>query len=194
MHYAWVTSNHGPRTILSPVRFLARKATGPVRLATVVHLRFDRIIRRTPRVPLAMPARASHGNLQRFSYPTGPMRDPQGCRTTPLRTRKGIDTARIGKNPARASYLAVRGPYGTLRAPHGLFTGCSRSQNPYGARKLIMHALKLYGHRTGRQNSYGAIRGPHGRTIFVQNSPGTARTGPGSVMWLGHYLTGPARV
>ena len=26
----------------------------------------------------------------------------------------------------------------------------------------------------------------NGRTIFVQNSPGTARTGPGSVMWLRH--------
>ena len=42
----------------------------------------------------------------------------------------------------------------------------------------------------GRQNSYGAARASpmSGRTIFVQNSPGTARTGPGSVMWLRHNL------
>ena len=53
--------------------------------------------------------RAPYGNLQCFSYPTGPVRGPQGCRTPPLRTRKGIDTTRIGKNPARASYFAVRG-------------------------------------------------------------------------------------
>ena len=59
-------------------------------------------------------------------------------------------------------------------------------------------------------NSTGPVRGgkirmaPHGvragpvsgRTIFVQNSPGTARTGPGSVMWLRHQshpTTGPVR-
>ena len=117
--------------------------------------------------------RAPYGNLQCFSYPTGPVRDPQGCRTAPLRARKGIDTAIIGKNSARASYLAVRGP------------GCLWYLNPYGARKLIMHALKLYGPRTERQNSYGAARGPREWTYdFCSNSPGTARTGPGSVMWL----------
>ena len=64
--------------------------------------------------------RAPHGNLPCFSYPTGPVRDPQGCRTAAVRTRKGIDTIRIGKTPARASYLAVRGPYGPR-------TGCSRA-------------------------------------------------------------------
>ena len=125
---------------------------------------------------------------------TGPVRDPQGCRTAPLRTCKGIDTTRIGKNPARASYFAVRGRTGPVRGPHGLFTGCLKSLNPYGARKLIMHALKLYGPRTGRQNSYGAARGPCGPREWTYdfcskqpvNSPGTARTGPGSVMWLRH--------
>ena len=122
------------------------------------------------------------------------LRDPYGaragCRTAPLRTRKGIDTTRIGKNPARASYFAVRGRTGPVRGPHGLFTGCLKSLNPYGARKLIMHALKLYGPRTGRQNSYGAARGPCGPREWTYdfcskqpvNSPGTARTGPGSVM------------
>ena len=80
---------------------------------------------------------------------TGPMYDPQGCRTAPLWTRKRIDTNRIGKNPARASYLAAQ-------SLHRLFTGCLWFLNLYGACKLIMHALKLYGPRTGRQNSYGA--------------------------------------
>ena len=51
---------------------------------------------------------------------TGPVRDPQGCRTAPLRARKGVNTTTIGKNPARASYLAVRGPYGPRM-------GCSRA-------------------------------------------------------------------
>ena len=128
---ASVTSNHGPRMFLSPVRFLARKAewsarrnftsvlfswshqaTGPVRLETSAYLWFGWIIRRTPRVPSAMPVRASCGPrtgiFNIFHIP----RDPYG--------------STIGNNPARAAYLAVRGPYGLLtvptRAVHGLFT------------------------------------------------------------------------
>ena len=104
----------------------------------------------------------------------GPVRDPQGCRTAALRTRKGIDTTRISKTPARASYLAVR-------APQGLFTGCLQSLNPYGAHKLIMHALKLYGPRTGRQNSYGAARAPCGPREwtyeFCSKQPGNSPYG-----------------
>ena len=57
---------------------------------------------------------------------TGPVRDPQGC-------RKGIDTTIIGQNPARASYLALRGPHGPLTVPvwavHGLFT-ISKHRHP----------------------------------------------------------------
>ena len=164
---------------LSPVRFLARKAewsarrsftsvlfswshqaTGPVRLDTAVYLWFGWIIRMTPRVPRAVPVRASFGPRRRIFNVFHILRDPYGARagparvpTAPLRTRKGINTTRIGKNPARASYFAVR-------SPHGLFTGCLKYLNPYGARKLLMHALKLYGPRTGRQNSYGAAHGP----------------------------------
>ena len=130
----------GPVRFLSPVRFLARKAewsarrnftsvlfswshqaTGPVRLDTAVYLWFDWIIRMTPRVPRAVHVRASCGPLRESSMffmsygtRTGPVRDTQGCHTAPLRTRKGIDTTRIGENPARASYFAVR-------AVHGLF-------------------------------------------------------------------------
>ena len=136
----------GPVRFLSPVRFFARKAewsarrnftsvlfpwshqaTGPVRLAASAYLWFGWIIRKTPRVPLAMPTRHRTGPARESSMlfifygtHTRPVRDPQGCRTAPLRTRKGIDTTIIGKNPARASYLAVR-------APHGPRTGCSRA-------------------------------------------------------------------
>ena len=136
----------GPVRFLSPVRFLARKAewsarrnftsvlfswshqaTGPVRLDTAVYLWFGWIIRMTPRVPHAVPVRASHGPVRESSMffisygtRTGPVRDPKGCRTAPLRTREGIGTTRIGKNPTRASYFVVRDPYGSR-------TGCSRA-------------------------------------------------------------------
>ena len=145
----------------SPVRFLARKAewsacknftlvlfswshqsTGRVWLDTAVHLWFDRIIRYRTR--------------------TGPVRDLQGCCCTAfLRTRKGFYASRIFENRCCIC------PYGALmspsRSPHGLFTGCLRSLNPHGARELIMHALKLYGPRTGRRNRtmpHGARAGP----------------------------------
>ena len=70
----------GPVRFLAPIRFLTRKAkwnarrnftlmlfsgshqaTDPVRLETAVHLWFDRIIRRSPHGPRAMPVRASYG-------------------------------------------------------------------------------------------------------------------------------------
>ena len=102
---------------------------------------------------------------------TGPVRDPQGCRTAPLRTRKGINSARIGKIQHGRRIWPYGSRTGHLRLSHGLFTGCLTSLNPYEARKLKMHALKLCGPRTGRQNSYGTARaraGPvRGRTIFV---------------------------
>ena len=65
----------------------------------------------------AGPARESSMFFISYGTRTGPVRDPQGRRTPPLRTRKGIDTARIYKKPARASYLAVRGPYYPLTVP-----------------------------------------------------------------------------
>ena len=59
---------------------------------------------------------ASCGCPQCYGIRSGPVLDPEGRRTT----REGIDTTRICKNPARASYVAVRGPYGPR-------TGCSRA-------------------------------------------------------------------
>ena len=139
----------GPVRFLSSVRFLARKAgwsarrmftsvhqaTGPVRLDTCTYLWFGWIIRRTLRAPYGQakflrhrtgPTRESSMFFISYRTRTRPVRDPQGCRTALLRTRKGIDTTMICQNPARASYLAVRGLYGPLAVPsqavHGLLT------------------------------------------------------------------------
>ena len=76
-------------------------------------------------------------------------------------------------------------PYGArtdpLRSPLGLFMGCLRSLNPCGAHKLIMHALKLYGPRTGSQNSCGAERVPCGSREwtydFCSKQPGNSPYG-----------------
>ena len=129
----------GPVRFLSPARFLARKAeksarrnftsvlfswshqaTGPVQLDTAVYLWFGWIFRRTPWVPRAGIVRESSMCFISYGTHVGPVRDPQGCHTTPLQTREGNDTARIGKNPTQASHLAVRVPYGPR-------TGCSRA-------------------------------------------------------------------
>ena len=137
------------------------------------------MIRRTPWVPHAVPVRASYEPHKGIFNVFHILRDPQGCRAKPLRTRKGIYTTGTDKNSARASYLAVR-------APCGPRTGCLGYQNPFGARKLIMHTLKLYGSRTGRQNSYGAARGPCGTREwtydFCSKQPGNSPYGAGSVM------------
>ena len=133
----------------------------------------------------------------------GPVRESSmffisyGTRTGPVgAVRRHYGHARDLTQPELAKIPHGRRilPYGSrtspVRFPHGLFTGCLKYLNPYGARKLIMHALKLYGRRTGRQNSYGAARGPCGPREWTYdfcskqpvNSQGTARTGPGSVM------------
>ena len=203
----------GPVRFLSPVRFLARKAewsarrnftlklflwshqaTGPVRLDTAVYLWFGWTLRMTPWVPRAGIVRAPYGNLQCFSFPMGPV----GARAGPARVPYGALTDTQGNWPNQNLQKSRTGVVycrtGPVWAPQGLFTGCLKSLNPYGARKLIMHAFKLYGPRTGRQNSYGAARGPCGPREWTYdfcskqpvNSPGTARTAPGSVMWLRH--------
>ena len=168
-----------------------------MRFDTAVHLWFGRIILRTPWVPRAGPVRASYGpRTQIFNIfhilrdPYEPVRDPQVSSRQPYGLVRELAQPELAKRTG-----VVFGRTGPLRAPQGLFAGCLQSLNPYGARKLIMHALKLYGPRTGRQNSYGAARGPCGPREWTYdfcskqpgNSPGTARTGPGSVMWLRHY-------
>ena len=110
--------------------------------------------------------------------------------------RKVIDTTRIGKNPARALCLAVQGPYGPHTIPARVFTSCLQYLSSYGARKLIVHTLKLYGPRTERQNPYGAARGPCGPREWTYdfcskqpvNSPHGAREC--DVMPLLHHIPG----
>ena len=169
----------GPVRFLSPVRFLARKAewsarrnftsvlfpwshqaTGPVRLAASAYLGFGWIIRRTSRVPRAMPVWATYGprtgifnvfHIPRDPY--GAVRDPQGCQMAPLRKCKGIYTTVIRKNPARTSYLAAR-------APHGPRKGCSWSvYNP----KTRTGPVSL---KCMHQNSTSPVRGSKIRNIY----------------------------
>ena len=132
--YASVTSNHRPRTILAPVRFLAPKAewstrrnitpvpfswshqaTGPVQFDTVVYTLMA--WSNNSHGHRTGPARESPMFFIPYGTRTGPMRDPLGCRTESLRRRKGIGTTRICKIPARASYVAMRGPHGSLTVP-----------------------------------------------------------------------------
>ena len=137
---ASVTSNHGPRMILAPVRFLARKAewsarryftsvlflwlhqaTGPVRLDTTVHLWLDRIIR-SARTGVV---RAPLGNLQYFSYHTGPVRGPCGTRNGAVRHTYGQVRELTQPEFAKLPHGRRMWPYGArtdrLRPPHGLF-------------------------------------------------------------------------
>ena len=139
-----------------------------------------------------------HGNPQCFSYPTGRIRGP-------CVTRKGANWhVRELTQPELAKIPHGRRiwPHGArtvpLRSSHELFTGCLRSVNPYGARKLIKHAFKLYGPRTGgniRTAPHGARAGPvSGRTVFVLKSPkssGTAREQParGPGVWCDWGIT-----
>ena len=171
-HYD-VTVMEAPVEILRRCCYRGHQATGPVQLDTAVHSWFGRIIRRTPRVPMRCPFGHRMGIFNVFHI----IRDPYGARVgISIRTRKGIDTTKIGKNPTRVSYLAAWGP----DAPYSPHAGCLRSLNPYGTPKLMMYALKLYGFRTGRQNSYGLTRGLWVDVWLL------FKTGPGSVMWLGH--------
>ena len=175
----------GSVRFLSPVRFFARKvewsarriftsvlfswshqATGPIGLDTAVHLRFGRMIRRTPRVPRTMPVRASSGSRKGIFNVSHILRDPYRARAGPARVPYDNLADTYGnwynQNWQKSRTGVVFGRAGPVRSPHGRFTGCLRSQIPYGARKHIMHTLKLYGPRTGKQNSYGAGRGPCG--------------------------------
>ena len=106
--------------------------------------------------------RAPHGNLRCYTYPTGPVRGPCG-------TLKGVVRQPYGHVKEFTQSELAKLPHGRRIWPYGLFPGCLRTQNPYGVRKLIMHALKLYGPRTGRQNSYGAARGPNAPREWTYN-------------------------
>ena len=169
----------GPVRFLSPVRFLARKAewsgrrmftsvlfswshqaTGPVRLDTAVYLWFGWIIRMTPRVPHAVPVGASCGSRTGIFNVFHILRGLCGTRKGAVRCPYGHARELTQPELAKSRTGVVFCRTGPVRFPHGLFMGCLKSLNPYGARKLIMHALKLYAPRTGRQNSHGPVRAP----------------------------------
>ena len=113
------------------------------------------------------------------------LRDPCGTRKGAVRQPYGHVRELTQPELAELPHGRRIWPYGAhtapLRAPQGLFTGCLQYLNPYGARKLIMHALKLYGPRAGRQNSYGAARGPCGPREwtydFCSKQPGNSPYG-----------------
>ena len=137
---------------------------------------------------------APHGNLQNCSYPTGPVRGPCGTRNGavwhPYWHVRELTQAEFADIPHGRRTWPHGARAAPLWSPHGLFKGCLLSLSPYGARKNIMHALK---NCTGpvrrgkiRTAPHGARASPvSGRTIFVQNSPGTVRTG----VWCDRGLT-----
>ena len=140
--------------------------------------------------PTTVPVQALHGILQCFSNPTGLVRGPCWTHKGAVRYLYGYVRESTQPEFAKIPHGHRMWPYGPLAVPHGLFMGCLWYLNLYGARKFIMHALKLYGSRTGRQNSYGAARVSYGPRewayYFCSKQAGTARTGP-DVMWHGHY-------
>ena len=155
------------RNFMSVLFSWSHQATGPAWLDMAVYLWFGWIIRRTPQVPRAVPVRASYGPrtgiFNVFHILRGPCVTRKGAVRCPCGHARELPQPELAKIPHGHRIWPYGAGTGPLRHRHGLFTGCLRSLNPYGARKLIMHALKLY---------------VSGRTIFVQNSPGTARQQP----------------
>ena len=92
-----------------------------------------------------MPVRASYGPCTGFFNVFQILRHPCG-------TRKGTVRPPYGNVRELTQPELANIPHGRRIWPHGvragtvrLFTGFLRNLNPYGARNLIMHALKLYG-------------------------------------------------
>ena len=103
------------------------------------------------------------GNFQWFSYLLRPVRARAGPARLPHKTYTDMLGYWHNQNLQKSCTGVVCGrteSVRTLRSPHGLLMVCLRPLNPYGARKLIMHAFKLYGPRTSKENPYGAVQGP----------------------------------
>ena len=136
----------GPVRFLSPVRFLPHKGrvkrpeefyVGAVLVVTsgygprtawhdctlMVWSNNSRDSTGTPCDARAGIIRAPHGNLQCSSFPTGPARDPQGCRTASLRTRMGIYNNQNWQKTRTGVVFGRTGPFTVHTwASHGLFT------------------------------------------------------------------------
>ena len=115
-------------------------------------------------VPHAVPVCASYGPRKGIFNVFPIPRDPCGTRKGAVRHLYGHVRELIQPELTKIPHGCRIWPYGAhtgpLLSPHGLFMGYLGYQNPYGALKLILHALKIYGPRTGRQNLYGAARAP----------------------------------
>ena len=129
------------------------------------------------------------------------MHVPQGCRTAPLRARKGIDTTRICQNPARASYLVERGPCGPRTDPartvHGLFMISKPERGPWTYNACIKTLRAPYGEAKFVRRRTGPVRAPWVDVRFLFK---TAREqpvrGPGvwcdwGIMPRSHHTPGP---
>ena len=131
---------------------------------------FDRIIRRTPHGPHAMPVRASYrprtgisnGFFRFYGARTRPVRDPQECRMEPLRKKShtGVVFGRMGLYGSRTDcsrFLNRTRPVSLyikiLRAPFGETKFVWRSTGP--VRALWVHIRFLF--KTDREQP---VRGP----------------------------------
>ena len=105
----------------------SHQATAPIRLDTALHLWFDQIIHRTPHGPHAMPTRASYGSHMGICNVFHILRAPRGTCKGDVQHPYGHLRELTQPEFAypRASYVAVRGPYGPLttstQAVHALF-------------------------------------------------------------------------
>ena len=143
-----VTSGYGPRTV-----FTWLYTYGVIELFAELHMDLWDACTGIVRAP--------HGNLQCFSYPTCRCSAHAGPARVPYNTFRYIYGNWHNQNLQKSGTGLACGCTGPVWAPHRLFMGCLRSLNPYRACKRIMHALKLCGSCTGRQNSYGAVQGPY---------------------------------
>ena len=131
-----------PERFLTPVRFLARKAEwrrvgilrrccsrGHIRLRPrtawhvcilIVWLNNSQDSTGTPCDARAGNVRAPHGNLQCFSYPTGPVR--KSCATRKDAVRRPYGHVRELTQPYRVKKIQC----GPVRTPCGPNTGCSQ--------------------------------------------------------------------
>ena len=113
-----------------------------------------------------------------------------GARGGPVRHRYGHVWELT--QPEFASYMAVRGPYRPLTAPARAVHGMRMIFKPVrGPQAYDANCTGPYGEATFVRRRTVPVSG---RTMFVLNSPGTAHTVPGNVMWLRHHITLPGPV
>ena len=151
-------------------RFCSRghiRLRAPYGFRTAVHLWFGRMIRRNPWVPHAVPVRASYGHRKGIFNVFHILRGPCGTRKGAVRHPYGhvreLIQPELTKLPHGRRIWPFGARTGPLWSPHRLFTGYLGSENPYGARKLIMHALKTAGPaREGKfvRRRTGPVRAP----------------------------------